>query len=398
MAAPERLFLPVDGFEGAPTEAFVLKAAAPRGATATAADDAADAEPTDVAVVVFPGNPGIAGAYTLFLERLREEWEHRAALRRNGSAQFFAVSYAGHVAPPPTTGDKQPPPSTTTTLARFTLEQQIEHKLCFLRQHVLPKTRKELLLVGHSIGAHLALECAKRLQRQAEGQLGIVTPPPIRVAPILLTPFLSSNPPCPRQRAVRRLASLHRVAGAAAQFAGKVIGALPLPQSLHLRLAAWASGADHHAACKGFAGLLAPGVVDNALFLARDEFATLPAGVSGLPLADLEKCGEACVIAGPGDMWFPRAQFEAVKGRFEAVAGGGGGGKGAAGDEGEDDERRSAAVASAPLAAIWDPEVSHLFGCSAQETIAVAAHVARWWEARSRAREAAEVEAVLVPT
>jgi hypothetical protein len=187
------------------------------------------------------------------------------------------------------------------------------------------------------------------------------------------------------------------VAGAAAQFAGKVLGALPLPESLHLRLAAWASGADHHAACKGIAGLLAPGVVDNALFLARDEFATLPAGVSGLPLADLEKCGEACVIAGPGDMWFPRAQFEAVKGRFGAVAGGGGGARGDEDDE-EDDERQSAAAAtSAALAAVWDPEISHLFGCSAQETIAVAAHVAKWWEGRSRAREAAEVEAVLAP-
>jgi hypothetical protein len=388
MAAPERHWLAVDGFPA--TEAFVLNGAA----DPSAGSDAAAA--ADVSFVVFPGNPGIAGCYTLLLERLAAEWGHCST----GSARFIAVSYAGHVAVPPAEaaggddggGGGGPGPGPARQKTRFTLEQQVEHKLRFLARHVVPRTRRELILIGHSIGAHLAVQCAKRLRRG-----GPQAPPPLRVAPVLLTPFLSSNAPaCPRQRAVRRLAALHAAAGAAATLAGRVLGALSLPEAVQLALAARVSGADHDAACRAIAGLLAPGVVDSALHLAKDEFAALPQGVSGLPLGDLELCGEACVIAGPDDMWFPRAHYDAIAGRFRATlaaaaaaaaaggAGGGGGEEAAAAAEAEAEAAGAGGNSNAALAAIWDPSISHLFGCSARETVAVAAHVARWWDARSR--------------
>jgi hypothetical protein len=359
MAAPERMYLPVDGFPQ--TEAFLLPGAAAAAAAAT----------VETSVVVFPGNPGIAHAYTLFLERLREEWSHRGGLKGK-SVRFWGVSYAGHSPPPPPTppGDgAAASPSSSPSSSRFTLEQQIQHKLKFLERHVLPKTTKEVVLVGHSIGSKIALSVTKRLARRRSHQL--------RVAAVLLTPFLSTAPACPRQRAVKRLAHFHAPAGAAATLLGRALSALPLPEAVRLRLAAWASGADHLAACRGVAGLLAPSVVDEALFLALDEFQTLPEGVSGLPLADLERAGEVLLLAGPGDMWWPKAMHAAVQRRFEAAAL-------AAAVTGEDgvEEGSGGPSATPGLAAVWDEGVSHLFGCSAQETVVVAAHVARWWEGR----------------
>lgn len=370
MAAPERLFLPVEGFPGV-TEAWVL-----RGGGTTPDAQTAAAAAFDTTVVVLPGNPGIAHAYTLFLERLREEWAHRAALSRRKAVRFIAVSYAGHVVPPPAESTTGKASSAPASAQRFTLEQQVEHKLRFLERHVLPTTKRELVIVGHSIGAHISLCLAKRLRKKQQ---------PLRIASVLLTPFLSTNPSCHRQRAVRRLASCHALAGAVATLAGRLLSALPLPEALHLRLASWASGADHHGACRGIAGLLAPHVVDSALFLARDEFATLPEGVSGLPLVDLERVGEVCLVGGRDDMWWPQTHHAAVARRFEsaalasALSGEDGVVAGAAG---------SAGAATVPaLSAIWDEQVSHLFGCSAQETIAVAEHVAKWCEGRSKAQQ-----------
>ena len=42
----------------------------------------------------------------------------------------------------------------------FNLDDQIEHKLAFLAYYILPKTK--VILIGHSVGAYIALEVLKR--------------------------------------------------------------------------------------------------------------------------------------------------------------------------------------------------------------------------------------------
>lgn len=54
----------------------------------------------------------------------------------------------------------------------FTLEDQVEHKLAFINYHIAPEYR--LILIGHSIGAHIILQILKRLDDKGDRVLKAV--------------------------------------------------------------------------------------------------------------------------------------------------------------------------------------------------------------------------------
>ena len=97
-------------------------------------------------VVLLPGNPGQIRYYGPFLEALH------AGLP---SAEIVGLTHLGH-------GDR--------STAALDLQRQVLHKVDFLREHVLvPGSMRRVVLIGHSIGAHIALRAYELLgQRQQE--------------------------------------------------------------------------------------------------------------------------------------------------------------------------------------------------------------------------------------
>lgn len=101
-------------------------------------------------IIVIPGNPGAIEYYEEFVCSLYE------GLQR--AVPIWAVSHAGHtgLSPEQNTG-----PQIGDHEEFYNLEGQIQHKIAFISQYV-PADR-DLILVGHSIGAYIILELFKRI-------------------------------------------------------------------------------------------------------------------------------------------------------------------------------------------------------------------------------------------
>ena len=104
----------------------------------------------DCLLLVVPGSPGASHFYIPFAKRLFD-------LGR-GAYDVSVVSHAGH-----SPGVYRQPRPDEEGVERdwFALEDQISHKLAFLRERAEHKTR--LYLVGHSIGCYIILNMLKHL-------------------------------------------------------------------------------------------------------------------------------------------------------------------------------------------------------------------------------------------
>jgi len=191
-------------------------------------------------VLVWPGNPGAAGYYVPFMEALSQALQGRASVA--------AVSNLGQC----TEGI----PGKT-----FTLQEQAAHKLRYVREHALGPGRPPLCIVGHSIGAYVALQNLRALEAErAADQLQQV---------VALFPFLCFDTASWRQWALEHLAAWPRTAGAVLG----AVGALPtaVPRAL---LRTLAPDLDTHAVEKTL-GMLSYRHGRNALVLAGHEFRDL---------------------------------------------------------------------------------------------------------------------------
>ncbi|KAE9413786.1 hypothetical protein Angca_007813, partial [Angiostrongylus cantonensis] len=106
-----------------------------------------------VVILMIPGNPGNDGFYADFGQKLL-----RCLLLRNqrmGCPErhylFYTVSHLNHVVLP----DKLRSSGKHSHCDRFNLDDQVQHKLDFIREH-LPRAQKVYVL-GHSIGAYMML-------------------------------------------------------------------------------------------------------------------------------------------------------------------------------------------------------------------------------------------------
>lgn len=90
-------------------------------------------------VLFIPGNPGVASYYTNAMQNLYT--------LLGGSHAVWTVSHAGHCLALPSLW-----PGYQHV---YDLEQQVEHKVAFLEDHLPQGTR--VTLVGHSIGCHIIL-------------------------------------------------------------------------------------------------------------------------------------------------------------------------------------------------------------------------------------------------
>jgi pimeloyl-ACP methyl ester carboxylesterase len=89
-------------------------------------------------VLIIPGNPGVVSFYEDFVKYL---WHFL-----DGKASITVICHLGH------TLDK------SKELQLFTLSDQIEHKINFLEQQKDSDNTTPWVLIGHSIGTHIALE------------------------------------------------------------------------------------------------------------------------------------------------------------------------------------------------------------------------------------------------
>jgi pimeloyl-ACP methyl ester carboxylesterase len=93
------------------------------------------------AIVVFPGNPGLISYYEPFMASLSARFP---------SASVHGISHAGHSPHVPASARRL-----------FTLDEQIDHKAAFVsqlqRERLATGARGPLVVVGHSVGAYMAM-------------------------------------------------------------------------------------------------------------------------------------------------------------------------------------------------------------------------------------------------
>ncbi|MCO5580700.1 hypothetical protein L7F22_034570 [Adiantum nelumboides] len=110
-------------------------------------------------VVFIPGNPGIIPFYKSYFEALAQNF--------GGKASITGIGYLGHSCKDLQKGKL------------FSLEEQVEHKVQLV-QKIAAEDNTPLVLVGHSIGAHMALCVFKKF------------PDKVRHV-VALYPFLATN-------------------------------------------------------------------------------------------------------------------------------------------------------------------------------------------------------------
>lgn len=191
----------------------------------------------DRLVVVIPGNPGVPGYYSDFAHELADRL----------GAHVDVVGLCGHTLEP-----KVPPWQV------FPLERQIDHIVEYID---CVGADRDVTLVGHSIGAYIALEALSRR--------------PTRVGRVIgLMPYLENNEDCSR---FVRLANFARLPPPlfwsiliVVCLALGVVRQLPL--SLRRRvLAGVTPGMDESAADFTATAILQPGVFANYAFMGRTE-------------------------------------------------------------------------------------------------------------------------------
>lgn len=125
-------------------------------------------------VLFIPGNPGIVTYYKDFVESLYDQL--------GGNASITAVGHISHSRKDWENG------------RFFSLQEQINHKVEFMRQE-MPSTRAPLLVVGHSIGSYISMEILRKCPEKVTYCIG-------------LYPFLALNPGSMKQSIIKNISAL----------------------------------------------------------------------------------------------------------------------------------------------------------------------------------------------
>ncbi|KAI7979278.1 Lipid droplet-associated hydrolase [Camellia lanceoleosa] len=157
------------------------------------------AEDPSLHVLFIPGNPGVISFYTDFLENLYE--------LLGGTASITAV---GHISQTEKNWEHG---------RLFSLEEQIDHKIDFIR-HELQNSEVPIILVGHSIGSYISIEMFRRSPEKVIYCIG-------------LYPFLAVNTESSKQATIKRLATSPILSAAVSSVVG-LLGLLPTKASRFL--------------------------------------------------------------------------------------------------------------------------------------------------------------------
>jgi len=229
----------------------------------------------DELVLVVPGNPGVARFYAPFAEHL---------FRLGAGRWSVAVaSHAGHAPahPPPEDG-------------HFSLDAQIRHKLDFL--DTLPP-HQTIHLVGHSIGAWIALAVLDRLAESKRGRA------------VFICPTLERMAETPNGQRLSPLFGRYRRLGLGA---ARLIHGLPGRERLLRRVLLAKTPAEEKGTMLRAALDLSPPAINNVLGMADEEMRDVVA----LPEDLLRTHGpRLCLWYAPEDPWNLPGMAEAVAAR-----------------------------------------------------------------------------------
>ena len=232
-------------------------------------------------VFVIPGNPGVPAYYEHFAMRLCQRLTANAGAERDVEVEI--VGYLGH--------------TVKERFGRnewFTLQEQKEHVRAHVRQSLAAEGGKavEAMVVGHSIGAHLALDAMKALDSDS-----------IRSV-VGLMPFLHVNTQSPTQKIlgfVTRLSLLVHAIGKTLDFIGAELKRKLLANTV-------AKEMDARAANITSSWLRWQSLI-NMVFMGRTEFEHLLTPIDDCDLVR-NACEKKslCLVYCQGDHWAPLHQ------------------------------------------------------------------------------------------
>ncbi|KAL1204694.1 hypothetical protein V5N11_017310 [Cardamine amara subsp. amara] len=226
-------------------------------------------------VLFIPGNPGVVSFYMDFVESLNEFLD--------GNASIIAIGQISH-----TTKDWE-------SGKLFSLQEQIDHKVDFIRQE-LESVKVPIILVGHSIGSYISLEILRKFSEKVVYCIG-------------LYPFLTLNQQSTKQSLIGKLAA-SSVLSATASFLIASLRLLPMwaarPLVSNSIGASW-SDTTVQAICTH---LRQYHTMRNVLFMAMTEFRELAAEPDWEFMRENES--KLAFLFGIDDHWGPLQLFEEI--------------------------------------------------------------------------------------
>ena len=251
-------------------------------------------------VFVFPGNPGCAAYYRDFVVGLEALLRERLG---SAGARVAAVGHLGHAE-----RDRWP------GQGPFSMEEQIRHKVDFVRG-ALRGEEGPVALVGHSIGAYIALECMRRLETPGSG--GEERVPVAKV--VGQTPYLEFDPEASEQRWLDRVTRPRlapRLLGSTA-YLFRCFPGDSLARLLYLTQPGRAEGSYLSREAAGLTADLgrSPAFIENAFHMGQTEFQELRRELDWDWMAARGKEGRLHFAFAPGDHWAPMRLHNEMKAR-----------------------------------------------------------------------------------
>ncbi|KAK8473628.1 hypothetical protein PHAVU_001G194040 [Phaseolus vulgaris] len=233
------------------------------------------AEVPKLHVLLVPGNPGVVLFYKDFVEFLYELLE--------GTASVTAIGHVSHSRKDSEHG------------RMFSLQEQIDHKIDFIREE-LQNIEIPILLVGHSIGSYMSIEIFKKSPEKVKYCIG-------------LYPFLTLNLQSTNQLFIGKIAK-SQVLAAALSYLIASLGLLPV-QALRFMVRkslgkSWSVNAVE-AACSHLSQYH---TMRNVLYLAMTEFRKLSEAPDWTFMR--ERKAQLTFLFGVDDHWGPLSLLEEV--------------------------------------------------------------------------------------